>query len=98
MIESSIAGLTDDPILDTHFQLHDVVAQLLSQAGTAGSETPDEWLQRLWDTQNPSAGVFNEGFQPHCSDNGTTINGLPVDCPRPEGQLASNVAWTPPSQ
>lgn len=85
----SITGLQDAPILDANFQLADVVNQLIGQAGA--SESADEWLQRLWDTQNPAPGVFTEPFAPHCDDNGQTINGFPVDCPRNEGVLASGV-------
>lgn len=93
-ITESIPGQTDDPILDKYFQLEDVVQQLLNQAGVSTFQTPDEWLARLWDTQNQTPGTFNESFQPHCSDNGQTINGFPIDCPRAEGQLASNVKTT----
>ncbi len=58
----SIAGIPDAPMLDAKFQLVDVVRQLITQAGA--SESEDEWLQRLWDTQNPAPGVFTEAFQP----------------------------------
>lgn len=85
----SFPGLQDAPILDEHFPLVDVVNQLIAQAGA--SESADEWLQRLWDTQNPAPGVFTEPFQPHCDDAGSTINGFPVDCPRNEGALASGI-------
>ncbi|MFO0591232.1 MAG: hypothetical protein U0441_27040 [Polyangiaceae bacterium] len=82
----SFPGTADAPILDENFPLVDVVNQLIAQAGA--SESADEWLQRLWDTQNKSPGVFTEPFQPHCDDAGATINGFPVDCERNEGALA----------
>lgn len=74
-------------ILNQHFQLTDVLQQLISEAGTQQSAT--NLFRRLWDTQHDAAnGVFNQNFQPHCDDNGSTLNGFPLDCERPEKELA----------
>jgi hypothetical protein len=43
-------------------------------------------FRQLWDTQNAAPGVV--ASSPHCTDNGSTINGYPIQCPRAEGQEA----------
>lgn len=40
-------------------------------------------FRQLWDTQNAAPGVV--ASSPHCTDNGSTINGYPIACPRAEG-------------
>ncbi len=75
-------------ILDIHFALSAVLHQLIIKGGA--QQSANELFRRLWDTQNSDAGgTFNEAFQPHCDDNGSTINGFPIDCPRPEGNLTT---------
>lgn len=84
---------THASLLNTHFQLDDVLASILDQANI-DSQKPGQLYQRIWDTQNPDAqGVFQEAFQPHCDDDGQTVNGFPVAC-RP---FAGSLATTPPS-
>jgi hypothetical protein len=39
-------------------------------------------FRQLWDTQTQAPGLV--ASSPHCSDNGTTVNGYPIQCPRVE--------------
>lgn len=43
-------------------------------------------FKQLWDTQNTAHGVTGVG-NPHCDDNGGTVNGFPYSC-RTEGTEA----------
>ncbi|MFT3771769.1 MAG: hypothetical protein QM820_40690 [Minicystis sp.] len=82
---------THAALLDTHFQLADVLQQLITLSGAAG-ETPTELLRRLWDTENDAgSAAFNDGFQPHCAG---SLNNYPLECNRGEGGLAFSVEPT----
>jgi len=39
-------------------------------------------FRQFWDTQSTAPGLV--ASSPHCTDNGTTINGYPIQCPRAE--------------
>ena len=85
---------THASLLDTHFKLSDVFARVLNQSNV-GSQTATSLYQRIWDTQNTDAqGEFTESFQPHCDDNGQTVNGFPVSCRPGAGDLATSAITT----
>jgi hypothetical protein len=68
------------------FTLNHTLTQIAGQvAGTVPGTTATSIFRQLWDTQNPAPGVT---VGPHCSDNGATINGYPITCPRNEGSEA----------
>ncbi|HEX8698610.1 MAG TPA: hypothetical protein VF815_07225 [Myxococcaceae bacterium] len=82
-------AVTDESILAS-FPFQDVMQQLVNQAGVAGVDRLSLFRQ-LWDTQNVKPGL---GLGAHCNDTvsatlGPTLNGLPYECPRAEGQQAS---------
>lgn len=69
-----------------NFSLKRTLGQIASQvATTVPGTTAVKIFQQLWDTQNAAPGQING---PHCSDNGSTLNGFPVMCPRAEGNEA----------
>ena len=69
------------------FSLRRTLGQIAGQvAPTVPGTTALSIFRQLWDTQNPAPGVV--ATSPHCTDNGTTINGYPIQCPRAEGQEA----------
>lgn len=73
-----------DPFVLSRFALDKVYKQLISTSGL-GAPTSTQLYQQLWDSMDTAAsGAFSA---PHCDDNGSTINGFPIDCPRPETQL-----------
>lgn len=70
-----------------NFTLRRTLGQLASQVTPlVPGTTALSIFRQFWDTQNNTAGATTAG--PHCSDNGGTINGFPIDCPRSEGQEA----------
>jgi len=74
---------TDSFVL-SRFPLDKVYKQLISTAGV-GAPTSTQLYRQLWDSMDTAAnGQFTA---PHCDNNGSTINGFPIDCPRPETQL-----------
>ncbi|AUX41185.1 uncharacterized protein SOCE26_025950 [Sorangium cellulosum] len=79
--------VTDPNILEP-FQLERVLAQILARAGET-EMTPRELLQRLFDTENTTAGaVFPDNVHCDSPENRAFTNAAPVDCPRAEGALA----------
>ncbi len=54
--------------------------------GVVNGTTALTIFRQLWDTQNAAPGTTNG---PHCSDNGSTLNGFPIACPRLEGSEAA---------
>ncbi len=71
--------LKDD--FKTRFSLERVLTQLLTIAGASGQDAANLY-KRLWESQaNISNAMFTEPFQPHCTDDGGTINGFPTVCP-----------------
>jgi len=68
------------------FTLNRTLTQIANQvAPSVPGTTATSIFRQLWDTQNPAPGVTSG---PHCSDNGGTINGFPITCPRNEGSEA----------
>ncbi len=85
-----------DPAVLSRFTLERVLAQLISLSGD-GPRTPLDILQRLFDTENTSAGgAFSD--IPHCDSQGNLAfaNGAPIDCPRAEGALARSAGLLTP--
>jgi hypothetical protein len=74
-----------DPFVLSRFPLERVYEQLLSSVGAA-SPSAVSLYQQLWDSLDTTANAKFSGAA-HCDANGGTINGFPIDCPRPETQL-----------
>jgi len=69
------------------FSLRRTLNQIATQvAPSVPGTTAVSIFRQLWDTQNPAPGVV--ASSPHCTDNGSTINGYPIQCPRAEGNEA----------
>jgi len=84
------ALLVRDPAALAGFQLERVLKQLILLSGD-GTVTPTQLLQRMFDTENTTAGgVF--AATPHCDDplNKAFKNAPAIDCPRAEGALATS--------
>lgn len=79
---------THAALLDTHFSLSAVLTRILAQSNV-GSQTAENLYQRLWDTQSAAPGKFTDAFQPHCTNDGQTVNGFPVACRPGAGALAN---------
>lgn len=76
--------------LRTRFSVGRIMKQILLSSGAPRPADGTALWQRWWDTQNSSAApAFLDN--PHCNDNGQTVNGFPVQCPRNEGALATSV-------
>lgn len=75
--------INTDAFVLSRFSLRRVFRQLLLRAGALGtSET--ELFQQMWDSMDTKASAKFPAA-PHCDDNATpSINGFPIDCPRPE--------------
>jgi len=68
------------------FTLRRTLTQIASQVvGTVPGTSATTIFRQFWDTQNAAPGVTGG---PHCTDNGSTINGFPINCPRNEGSEA----------
>jgi hypothetical protein len=84
------ALIVRDPAVLSSFTLERVLTQLISLSGSQGP-SPEELLQRLFDTENTAAsGVFP--YNTHCDSpgNGAFKNGAAIGCPRAEGELAKS--------
>lgn len=75
--------VTDVPVLD-RFPLRRVLDQLVGASGAANTSN-DLWAQ-WWSSQRVRTGA-DPGHHPFCDDNGATINGFPISCPRDESLL-----------
>lgn len=65
------------------FSLRRTLKQIATQVTpSVPGTTPVSIFRQLWDTQDTAPGVV--ASSPHCSDNGGTINGYPIQCPRAE--------------
>jgi len=76
--------------LRTRFPVSRIMQQIFTSSGATLPGDGTALWKRWWDTQNAATGAaFADN--PHCSDNGQTINGFPVACPRNEGALATSL-------
>ena len=75
--------------LRSRFSVAKIMKHILTSSGATAPADGTALWQRWWDSQNKAPGVFPD--TPHCDDNGTTVNGFPVFCPRNEGALATSV-------
>ena len=67
-----------------NFSLRRTLGQIATQVTpSVPGTTAVSIFRQLWDTQNPAPGVVASSA--HCTDNGGTINGYPIQCPRAEG-------------
>jgi hypothetical protein len=82
-----------------NFSFQTVLAQVAATGGNDGETAMQLWSQ-LVDTTNDKAHAVTSG--PHCDDglvNGKpSLNGFPIECPRPEGQLATVTPFNPVNQ
>jgi len=79
-----------DPFVLSRFPLGRVYKQLVSLAGA--STSPTALYQQMWDTLDVNAGAKFPAA-PHCDDAAPpSINGFPIDCPRPEAVLKNSPA------
>lgn len=72
-----------DPAVLSRFALSRVYQQLLTTSG--GASSSEQLYQSMWDALDTSSNAKFPGA--HCDDDGTAINGFPIDCPRPERTL-----------
>lgn len=93
---SSPALMMRHPSVLASFSLQRVVSHLLAQSKDSVT-SPEEFVQRLFDTENTAQGaVFPDAVHCDDADNGAFKNGPAVDCPRAEGALAeSSNLFTP---
>jgi hypothetical protein len=70
------------------FSLNRTLTQIANQVvATVPGTTAASIFRQLWDTQNTAAAA-QVANSPHCDDNGSTVNGYPIQCPRAEGNEA----------
>ncbi|MDJ0837220.1 MAG: hypothetical protein QNK37_11935 [Acidobacteriota bacterium] len=77
--------VTDQEVLD-RFPLRTVLQTLINRANVAGTNTPDTLWSQWWSALRPRQ-IGDPANEPHCDDNGTTINGYTIQCPRAESSL-----------
>ncbi|MEY4579949.1 MAG: hypothetical protein RL701_4652 [Pseudomonadota bacterium] len=83
-----------DAFVLKRFPLARVYKQLIDLSGLAAPSVT-ELYQQMWDALDKSGNAKFAG--PHCDDNASTINGFPIDCPRPETVLKDTLpeSFTP---
>ena len=93
--DSLVVKITDNAptTLKADFALSTVLDQLVGLSGAAQPATGDELFQQMWSTQRERT-LADDPNLPFCDDNSSTINGHPIDCPRPESVLEQHVADT----
>lgn len=75
-----------DPDILARFPLRRVLDQLAAMSGTVN--TADDIWKQWWLSQRDRTGGDPANW-PFCDDNGATINGFPIECPRGESDIAS---------
>lgn len=76
--------VVSDPEILARFELRRVLDQIISFAGA--SNTADDLWRQWWSSQRlRTAG--DPAHHPFCDDNGATINGFPIQCPRNESKF-----------
>lgn len=85
--------VTDPEILE-RFRLRKVLDKLASDVGSSAG--PDDIWRQWWSSQRLRTGA-DPAHHPFCDDNGGTINGFPIECPRAESDLEHDLldAHTP---
>jgi hypothetical protein len=84
-IDHEPALVVRDPQVLAEFELPDVLDAIAMRSGIPGTTGADIW-RRWWATQRERTSS-DPSDEPRCTDNGRTINGYPIDCPRPEHEL-----------
>ncbi len=85
-VDASRSLFVTDPTALGKFGFKRVMDAIIATGSTA-PQTSLALYQQWWDTNNDDA----SGVSPanaHCDDNGGTVDGFPIDCPRQEGLLA----------
>ncbi len=70
----------------SRFPLQDVMDQLVSLANVSNT-TGTSLFQQWWSAQRERDNTTDPAHFPFCDDNGSTLNGYPIDCPRAESEL-----------
>jgi hypothetical protein len=80
------ALVNTDPAVLARFPMRDVLDQIVDLSGATQTDTDGFWSQ-WWSSQRERL-AGDPADHPFCDDNGGTINGFDIDCPRNEAQLA----------
>jgi hypothetical protein len=80
------ALVNTEPDVLARFPMRDVLDQIVALSGATQTDTDGFWSQ-WWSSQRERQAGDPAGH-PFCDDNGGTINGFDIDCPRNESQLA----------
>ncbi len=83
--------VTDQEVLD-RFPLRDVLQTIIDRANVQNT-TPDSLWSQWWSALRPRQ-AGDPSNEPHCDDNGGTINGYAIECPRTESILESELPET----
>jgi len=81
-----------DPAVLARFPLPDVLQTIINRANVQNTTPTSLWSQ-WWSALRPRQ-TGDPSNEPHCDDNGTTINGYAIDCPRPESALENMLPAT----
>lgn len=86
-VSAEVVLMITEPSILAAFPMEEVMDQLalLGPGGGAG-QTGTEVFQQWWSSQRERQ-MGDPANHPFCDDNGSTINGFPIQCPRNESQL-----------
>ncbi|MEC9073112.1 MAG: hypothetical protein VX938_12050 [Myxococcota bacterium] len=82
----NMALVNTEPEVLARFPLQTVLQQLVDEADVNNTTAQGLWSQ--WWSSQRAREVGDPTQHPFCDDNGSTINGFPIDCPRAEFLLA----------
>ena len=80
------ALVNTEPDVLARFPMRDVLDQIVALSGATQTDTDSFWSQ-WWSSQRERQ-AGDSANHPFCDDNGGTVNGFGIDCPRNESQLA----------
>ena len=86
-VDSSRSLFVIDGTALAKFSFKRVMTAIVSSANV-GTQTPLALYRQWWDLDNDTAHAA-VATNPHCDDDGGTVNGFPIECPRQEGVLAT---------
>lgn len=86
-IENEVSLVVTDQVILDQFPMAEVMDQLADFGpGASGGQTGTDLFQQWWSSQRERTGS-DPASHPFCDDNGSTINGFPIACPRGESVL-----------
>ena len=86
-IDPAVSLMITDPTILAAFPMEEVMDQLaLLGPGGSNGQTGTELFQQWWSSQRERQ-PGDPANHPFCDDNGGTINGFPIQCPRKESQM-----------